>query len=773
MAITQSDITGYLDGLKGIPVAPKAKPVVSYRKKDVKFFNPKKGLNLPAQASTSEIRLVDALLRANQQEEAGEHFDDPVEQAIIEQEEEIDIPEMAEKMIGMLASANAKVERTPLTDARDALLTDNPWDILTAGKMIRWVEQPGGDLAILEALKDAVRLKHEVPQCNAEVIILVDRIIKAATADFELCKDHELIQDEDGTIHRVPKERKLKPADVYRRWMKPLRFLKASGWALFTLIDNILGEQTLPYSELDNPSYVDGFTGEVDVKENFVQMSEEEEFQPEKEDVTFDSLNEQLRSLKFDADTTDQLGERERIETEIVSVRHTIEDLERISSLDESFNRADDLENLGDDPWSGELVGEEAVEGVTFKMQDDFKQTSALEELRAEAWPLIKKCNDLIKELRHKADGFKSMGILDDEGSLEWNSDWVQRNFRKSDEAAAFLQWMRLKARPVAKLARQLLEAVRTTKAESVGDFLKLIEERYPQYLHSTVGFTTKVKIKGKVKPIADYTLPDIDEAITVIRSKLSTAPVQAIIDPLRQLTIGAAPQDLLLLFLGLDSDFGFTDEDMASIRVQDGTYSNLLEFYEDMGDAVLDSLGDGFYRRETTQAMLDAFVDGVKEQQLMGTLDLYLEKCSDTGNPAQTKAFVGAFLRCAIGANAVTVKGKDGVFHSTPNEAGWEAWRQSVSVEGNKAYHQAIKVGKSHEEAMVIFRAVRKSEKGEKVVNVLSTGLELASGRKVTWRIAVMKLKANELNLDPEWKVKAKKALTEKGIGLDFAELL
>jgi len=52
-------------------------------------------------------------------------------------------------------------------------------------------------------------------------------------------------------------------------------------------------------------------------------------------------------------------------------------------------------------------------------------------------------------------------------------------------------------------------------------------------------------------------------------------------------------------------------------------------------------------------------------------------------------------------------------------------------------------------------------------------SGLVLQSGRRVNWRVALMKLQANELDWGGDTRERLKAALLKMGVGMEFVQAL
>lgn len=231
----------------------------------------------------------------------------------------------------------------------------------------------------------------------------------------------------------------------------------------------------------------------------------------------------------------------------------------------------------------------------------------------------------------------------------------------------------------------------------------------------------------------------------------------------------GVSPADLGVLFLSLQHGYGFDEHDAISVRLHYvPNFRNLGEWLDFWGDELLEAMHDApSHSKEPTREELDLFAEETLQQiiQKQGshpTSDIY-----------RTAPFMEGYIRAMMNANRVTVY-TDGVRHNLAVEAGWEAWRQWKSPEGNKAYHLAKNRGAAQKEAMAAFWQVSNAEQKRiangTIVSVKTTGIQLSNGRFVDWNIALLKLKNNELNLNQESRSRLKEALTQKGVGGAFA---
>lgn len=78
---------------------------------------------------------------------------------------------------------------------------------------------------------------------------------------------------------------------------------------------------------------------------------------------------------------------------------------------------------------------------------------------------------------------------------------------------------------------------------------------------------------------------------------------------------------------------------------------------------------------------------------------------------------------------------------------AGWNAWRDSIDPDANRTYQFHRRHGMNHAEAMNKFWEVVKSNRN-RIKSVNQKGVILQSGRQIDWGIFLLKLKANEISM-------------------------
>ena len=123
----------------------------------------------------------------------------------------------------------------------------------------RMTTEAGGDIAMLRLLKLAEQ--EYAPECMT-LDTMAAQVQYEARTELDALEAERRVARESG--RRMSYAEVERPADIYRRWMKPLRFIHTYNYGVGSIIRDLELEQTMPYGELDSPHWVDGYTGEVD-----------------------------------------------------------------------------------------------------------------------------------------------------------------------------------------------------------------------------------------------------------------------------------------------------------------------------------------------------------------------------------------------------------------------------------------------------------------------------------------------------------------------------
>jgi hypothetical protein len=200
--------------------------------------------------------------------------------------------------------------------------------------------------------------------------------------------------------------------------------------------------------------------------------------------------------------------------------------------------------------------------------------------------------------------------------------------------------------------------------------------------------------------------------------------------------------------------EYGLTEDDLDGIGglTPNGVYYGLNEYIAEWGDDVLEMLQDGLGSRFPMSDIEAA--DKTTKDELAGILP---EKHH---NPMQTRSYILAYIKAM--ADGATLK-------QAENTALAE-WREAMCPKGAKAYSEAWQHTHNRSTAWRSFWQncgpdVPRPKEHVTAVRGNFSGLVLASGRKIDWRIAAIKLKNDEIDWHPGQKEKLKSMLVQKGM--------
>jgi hypothetical protein len=386
MALLTSDIQNYLSSLS--PVA-EPKPVCVIDPATVTYFQPALDERLNY-ADTRFERQLDVICRQIEfaTDEAVGTYLTPLE--ILEQmDEECDDELLADVLAQAIEATEltvAQPKTTFLQSIKNSLVCNNSWETFDLIK--NKVSEPAYAEAITILLEDAFRVVEIAHDAHYEAEYMASYIIENSGKhlgqywDFRSSESKEKLPDE------------IRPATIYRRWTKPLRFLASCGFRQAKeLVADISLEQTLPLAELDSPDWVDAYTGEIDpdAEKSFVTIKARSEFPTSKSPVAED--------LGWDEDT-----------------------IQAFAAAQEGFSEGDAVEEI----FTGEF-GQEYKEPVFMAMQHDFQSTDRLFDLRAEIFPEVEDCRKRIEFIAKKKFAKEILQLVD-KVETEIQSDRLKLN---------------------------------------------------------------------------------------------------------------------------------------------------------------------------------------------------------------------------------------------------------------------------------------------------------------------------------------------------------
>jgi hypothetical protein len=250
----------------------------------------------------------------------------------------------------------AQPKLTFIQQVKEALMVDNSWEVYE--KIKHQISDPAYGEVLVLILMDALNIVGEVYQAHVEFENMAADIIKAASMHISAYWGFE--------GDKLPEE--IRPATIYRRWIKPCRFLAEMFKEAKLLVKDIILEQTLPLSELDAPDWVDQYTMETDptAERGFVKIAARGEFSASK--------SQQAEDLGWDETT-----------------------VQAFADAQEGFSEGNAIEEEFTGEW-----GQDYKEPMFMQMQHDFASSTNLVELRNDIQPLVEHCRDRIEHIVKK-----------------------------------------------------------------------------------------------------------------------------------------------------------------------------------------------------------------------------------------------------------------------------------------------------------------------------------------------------------------------------------
>ena len=713
MSIILSD---YFTHLSNIVVAPEPKPVVVIPEDKVRFFTPGAGyapMPTPPMRKISVPEIRDDPFPVGRKS----HKVKPEPQAVLAPPED----------------ALAPLNDNPLLWAKQQSAGANAWEIIDQWfKTLTHID--GGNMALEFLLNKTAA----VPQAEAELTRLVDRLFMAAMAEIE-AYDHAYDRQEDARQNRQKftwPEDVRRPAQLYRSYTRPLRAAHALGYHVHGAISALAVMQNRPLDELDNPGWVDPYTGEVD---------------PDS-----DILN--IRPLSDVENLVEMVGDPDEIVGHIDVYGPNGKERQPIT-------RAEQYRML-------------AMEAASLKSAEGFNAEDEEIEWFDDHDPLTPMWQEIAQELSPQ-----------NLGELRTEAYPYQKEFSRAIERSL-------------EAARQNATDTLLMEVSSSPMFSEVKEKLLTWACWDTVNYPLKkhpelsslsYNIYRQFEELVRFLRPSIFEnAHNLIRNSVEA---QNILDWLqRKANDLESPVDLTLIFSGLQHALGFEEEDAAEVKLV-GQYPTLFDFIEENFDEMEELVSNMALGRKGQNTSTEKQADHALARRPVDkrmvkwgdvpanqdNLDKFakdtihaIAELSGAEGPEVTHnpAYIEGYLNAMVNAQNVTTNDENG-YHNAATEAGWSAWREWKSPDGNMAYQAARKAGKDQKEAMKAFWSMVNRPK---VIGIRKDGLTIQSGdkkRQIDWHIAILKVKGNELDLSQEERSRLKAKLLELKIGTQLAGCL
>ena len=225
------------------PLAPRK--IFIPAEKNVRWFKPEE-----ITAWFMSTRLGSAIERmANAMHIATDYRPEPLLPLVVDPPE-LDAP-LEGRLITMLPETPQLplIQRDPKLWARNMLIGTNAWEV---------VEHQWGAIADSDA-------------CSIILDILIEDTSNSCAT---LPSFYSGILPELGQFitNKVAELKDMRPADKYRKFASSLRWARDKANSIFAdfILTEIMEESTLPFGEMEAPTWIDGYTGQVDAKIDFV-----------------------------------------------------------------------------------------------------------------------------------------------------------------------------------------------------------------------------------------------------------------------------------------------------------------------------------------------------------------------------------------------------------------------------------------------------------------------------------------------------------------------
>jgi hypothetical protein len=574
--------------------------------------------------------------------------------------------------------------------------------------------------AFMKGKSHPVTYYAAVRQALPQVKGVEERAAMRLLVDIELALINA-VQEEFNACNQERGEgnsRATKPADLYRRYHDALRMIVDRNRAITrihaqNLLQDLYLEQTLSENDLQNPDYIDPYTGEY----TYETVQEFEKAIPEKHEPGIEEL------IKY-------IGMAPDVEAETTSTAISNGHKE---TLEWGMQVKDDL------GWD-----DETMEAFINAQMDGFDAES-----------------DDIPLLDDDVDPYTPPTLIPNDLVLD-RELWYSVN----EERWAF---NRARSRVFEQMQKD--SAARRKWRKRFGEMkhdTPLRRHWWKLYwqLRKAPGKSWHANFRGRFTQAEEF-----EKMITAIH------------DVAREDVVTAAA-----IYLSLAGDYGLMEGDVAHIRglyqlpeqyykpeqISPGAYVPLVSFASEWEDDLLGLGQDALSPASETNphSYQDVLMD-------MITVD---ENGDIVINPAPMRAVLPRYDHNPINTASWNIGFARAAMAKTTwkqaEDAGWAEWRREMSVQAAAEYDRVYKETQDRKKAMAAFwracpREVPRPQDHIKAIRRDMTGLVLANGREISWNVAAMKIRNDELFLTPDIKERLLKKLQELKRGQAIWSLL
>ena len=249
-----------------------------------------------------------------------------------------------------------------------------------------------------------------------------------------------------------------------------------------------------------------------------------------------------------------------------------------------------------------------------------------------------------------------------------------------------------------------------------------------------------------------------------------------------------SSPVDLCLIVAPLQGHQLVPGKAMGDVRLYDGT--SLRDYFAENIDEILENRASSFTAVEADMRFVETFCNQFMQDYRAKAEEEYAEELKRVNGKiskadvfkhpdfaaAQLTALIE--LRDPVTRKEIVEVDEDGNEKTIKQKtnlaimAGWEAYREALSPAGAAAYRSTK--GDMKAKMKAFWRIFyQENPQKDKIVKLTQKGVTLDSGREVSYYIATLKLKSNELDLTDEDKSRLKEILIKRRWGSQLARSL
>jgi len=680
-------------------------------------------------------------------------------------------------------------EGNALQWARQVVMLRNPWEALDLSfPQIQLSETCSEGLIVL--MQDALRIANECHGLMQTMVLgnlkdMARLILRAAKSDFARFEQEER--------EKMPHEKKA--IELYRKWHSALAWIgsqkkadifpylavQAAGW--------VTDLQSASLNELENPDWIQSYTGEVDMtKEDRITVKVGEGDEITAYAAEFNIID-RIKAWTIDdplfieaariaelvgselpkidrnfgerliraIQSTMKMGITENVEIGQFNVLMQERSM-RSLAVTESFDSEDEIEMEYHEDDLTEVSEWDVTEPMWMTAQNDMRVTAEYEDLKS-----ILPVRGAKKVIRETWEKTKDAGAC----KLAFHSPKI---VEKGEDVFTFPS-------PCDDIIRWLNEHMVVEQFQPKA-WLAMCKKSFAFKEAELVELNTWYRSKPKGYKQTLYSLTHL----------LGKDNAQIATDWLSEQVSLMPIVDVAYLFLSLESDFGFDDEDAKLIKTH-GTYPTLYDWLEQFEEECVENLNlEGRYDpsvvwgEEMQPVTNSAKIEEIGAKNVDRICEMAAANCARLRAAGKkvdafsTPEFIRAVMETNINSRVTVFMDTDGKWKSLSQTNGWAAWMKQFNPFAFKAYLAARAVGKSVDEAKSAFWECVKTpaaKKLETITGMTAAGLTLSSGRKVDWGIAFLKFKNNEIEITPEKRASLKEALTSRNLAPQLVSIL